>query len=660
MRIRFFSGLCIVLFCGWNAVAQVPEQPSEDISEYSLDALLDIGISAAAKYAQTSSEAPAAVTIITSEDIRLYGYYTLGDALRSLRGFYISNDRNYVYLGSRGFSRPTDYNNRILLLIDGMVINDNVYGSAGFGTAMVLDLDIVERIEVIRGPGSALYGTGAMFAVVNVVTRSGTAVQGARVSATLGSHGDRRGTLQWGRELANGTSFLVSLIARSIAGEDIYFPEYDDPETNNGIAENLDWDDSFGALVTVHSGNLSVLARFSSREKGIPTGAYEVNFNDPASRSLDREAGLEIKYERPLGAAAAMMFRTHLNSYSFRGTYPYEDDYFEITEGRWAGTELQYRRDFQANHRLLVGLEFQEHLRAEYRTWDTADVYFDGDFPYSTWSLYVQDERQLSEKLALTLGLRHDNHCEFQDSTTPRVALVYHPSQRTTFKLLYGHAFRAPNQYEANYEDPVEQKINPNLGPEKIRTAELIWEHRWEEIFATASLYHYDMNDLIDSTVDPEDDLWYFDNLSRVATTGFELELNGRFTSGLHGYLSYSFQKAEGRAAGELSNSPRHLAKFGLSSPFGSWIRAAAEMSYESGRLTVYDTQTDSFLFARVNIATQAKRKKSGGFLEHWRFSMLIDNVFDSENSTPGRHEHIQAAIAQEGRRFVLKVEYRF
>ncbi len=179
-------------------------------------------------------------------------------------------------------------------------------------------------------------------------------------------------------------------------------------------------------------------------------------------------------------------------------------------------------------------------------------------------------------------------------------------------------------------------------------------------MFATASLYHYDMNDLIDSTVDPEDELRHFGNLSKVRTTGLELELTGRFTSGLHGYLSYSLQRAESHTADELTNSPKHLAKFGLSSPLFPWIQGSAEMLYESSRLTIYNTRTDSVFFARVNVATRPQRGKSGGILEHWRLSMLIDNLFDAEYSTPGGHEHIQAAIPQEGRRFNLKLEYRF
>ena len=85
-----------------------------------------------------------------------YGYRTLADILRSVRGFYVTNDRNYSYLGVRGFSRPGDYNARILLLVDGHRLNDNIFGAALIGTEFPLDVDLIERVEIIRGPSSSL------------------------------------------------------------------------------------------------------------------------------------------------------------------------------------------------------------------------------------------------------------------------------------------------------------------------------------------------------------------------------------------------------------------------------------------------------------------------------------------------------------------------
>ena len=144
----------------------------QDTRDLSLDSLLVMQISTASKHWETAGEAPASVTVITSEMIQKFGFRTLAEALASVRSFYVSYDRNYTYLGIRGFSRPTDYNDRILLLLNGHTINEGFSGTSPFGTDFALDLNSVDRIEVVRGPGSALYGSGAIFAVVNVITRS--------------------------------------------------------------------------------------------------------------------------------------------------------------------------------------------------------------------------------------------------------------------------------------------------------------------------------------------------------------------------------------------------------------------------------------------------------------------------------------------------------
>jgi iron complex outermembrane receptor protein len=160
-----------------------------------LDSLLEIPIDAAAKYTQRRADVAASVSIVTSEEIERYGYQTLDDVFRNVRGFYVSNDRNYSYLGTRGFSRPSDYNDRVLLLIDGHRQNDNLYGASLMGSAFGFDLRTVDRLEIIRGPGSALYGTGAMFAVVNVVTRSAADVDGVEISGEVGNMGTKDGSV---------------------------------------------------------------------------------------------------------------------------------------------------------------------------------------------------------------------------------------------------------------------------------------------------------------------------------------------------------------------------------------------------------------------------------------------------------------------------------
>ncbi len=109
----------------------------------------------ASKYEQKTTEAPSSISIIPRDDLRRYGHRTLADALQSLQGFHVSNDRNYSFLGPRGIDLG-DFNSRTLLLVDGHRVNNNLTDGAALGSEFILDLDLVERVEVIRGPGSVL------------------------------------------------------------------------------------------------------------------------------------------------------------------------------------------------------------------------------------------------------------------------------------------------------------------------------------------------------------------------------------------------------------------------------------------------------------------------------------------------------------------------
>jgi len=163
--------LCGVM-CAGCAWAQAPPQP--DLSQLGLEDLVKHQVDAvygASKFLQKVADAPASITIITGEQIQKYGYRTLADALRSVGGFYVIYDRNYSYVGVRGFSRPGDYNTRILFLLDGHRVNDNIFDGAYVATEFPVDLDLIDRIEIIRGPNSSVCGTGAFSASKTVFVR---------------------------------------------------------------------------------------------------------------------------------------------------------------------------------------------------------------------------------------------------------------------------------------------------------------------------------------------------------------------------------------------------------------------------------------------------------------------------------------------------------
>ena len=171
--------------------AQTSTEP--DILTVSIEELSKTKVYTASRRLENSRQAPSAVTVVTAEEIREYGWRTLADVLRTVRGFYTAYDRDYTYLGVRGFMRSGDYNSRILLLINGHRMNDNVYDSAHVGTEFPLDLDLVDHIEIVRGPSSSLFGTNAVFGVINVITRRASKGMALEVSADSSSFGGRAG-----------------------------------------------------------------------------------------------------------------------------------------------------------------------------------------------------------------------------------------------------------------------------------------------------------------------------------------------------------------------------------------------------------------------------------------------------------------------------------
>lgn len=195
-----------------NAAAQnKPTTPN--LLDLSLEDLMAIEIDSvygASGFKQKVTEAPASVTIITSDDIQKHGYRTLADILRNVRGFYVSYDRNYSYVGVRGFGLPGDYNSRVALLIDGHRVNDNIYEAALIGTEFPLDVDLIDRVEIIRGPNSSQYVASAFLAVINVITKRGADLPKVTVSGEAGSYGSYEGRVTFGNKFDNGLDLLLS------------------------------------------------------------------------------------------------------------------------------------------------------------------------------------------------------------------------------------------------------------------------------------------------------------------------------------------------------------------------------------------------------------------------------------------------------------------
>lgn len=606
----------------------------------SLEALLDTRVSAASLYAQTAADAPASVTIVTAEDISRFGWQTLEEVLSWVRGFHTTNDRNYSYVGVRGFSLPTDYNNRVLLLLDGNPVNDAFYGMMPAGFDLGIDLRTLEVIEIVRGPGSALYGSNAMFAVVNLVSKPHEA--GGWVSASGGSQRARRASA--GAALSiNGFDVGISGSYGRTEGEDLYFPEL-------GLARDMDGEEYHSFAGNLSRGAWTVSARMSGRHKQVPTASWGSALNDDRTRTYDEWGGVSLRFAPTLDASSGLELKLNVDHYFYDGRYASESGLSadENDVNRWT-VAGHYRRDLRPDNRLVVGADFRRVWQASYHLWDADTVWFDEDFPYSSWSAFIQDEHDVTAELSLLVGVRHDASGLGFARTSPRAALVWAPLRSTTLKALYGEAFRAPSVYERYYEDEA-FRAGP-LEPELARTAEIIWEQRIApSVQTTVSAFATRMTDLIETTEDSSG-IASYQNAQSAVSRGIEAELQAR-RDGLAGRAVYTYThvRVEGERA---TNSPAHLLRLGFAAPLSPRYDLALETRWESGRLTVRDSRTHDALYADANLSVR-------DVLPGVTARLSIRNLLDADNAAPAGFEHVQAAIPQPGRRLELQLDYEF
>jgi outer membrane receptor for ferrienterochelin and colicins len=653
-----------------SPVALVTAQTPDDLTQKSLEDLMNIEVDSvysASKYSQKVTEAPSSVSIVTAEQIQRHGYRTLAEILGSVRGFYVSNDRNYTSVGVRGFAPAGDYNTRILLLIDGHRINDNIYEQGLLGRELPIEVDLIERVEIVRGPSSSLYGTSAFFAVVNVITKRGRHVNGFEASTEVASFGTYKARLTYGRKLSESSEVLLSGSYYDSAGRRrLYVKEFDTPVTNNGIAENADDEKSASLFANVTFKEVTLHAIYGSREKGIPTASYGTVYNDRRTRTTDRRGYLDLQYDHTFSNQVELMARASYDSYTYDGTYifDYSDNSTpqiafnkDALDGRWWSGELQLTRTVR-KHRMTFGTEYRDNLRQNQFNFDlgTEPAYLDDRRKSKNFAFFAQDEFRIRENLTLSAGVRYDHHSVFGGTAKPRVALIYHPGAKTTVKLLYGEAFRAPTNFEIYYGAGEFFKPSPNLRPETIKTTEVVFEkYLGDHLRLSASGYVYHIKGLITQALDPADGLLSFRNDDEIASKGLEFEIAGKLPHGFEGNGSYALQQTRDRETGlEVTNSARHLGKLNLMAPlFKRSVIAAFQLQYSSQRLTLNGTNLPALYLANFTLFS----KKLAKGLDT---SFGVYNLFNQKYADPGSEAHRQNSIEQDGRNLRLKFTFHF
>lgn len=656
----------ITAFLAFSSVAG--ESSLAELKQLSLESLALVRVDTvvgASKHEQKISQAPANVTILTADDFKFHGWRTLGDALRSVSGLVVTYDRSYGFLGIRGFNRPGDYSGRALVTVNGHRLNDAMYDTTAVDHDFILDVDLIERIEIIRGPGSTLYGNNAFFGVVNIVTRRGADVRGAEVSGSYGSFDTYTSRLTYGNRFTNGVEFLLSGSLYDTTGDPhLRYPEFS--SVNNGVARNMDdgWARNvFGQISWKH---LSFEAGFVDRFKRVPTAQYwlpdaEVVFNDRRFRTFDERAFANLKFTDTFGDDWNFMARVYYDHYRYDGYYPQRynpsDPNDPVTinvdrdQSESFGGELQLSKQFFDKHFVTAGTEvrYDYDLILINRDLNPPASYLDAHRSGNFAGVFLQDEFRILPNLTLTGGARYDYYEVGGDTVNPRGALVYRPWNSSSIKLLYGEAYRAPNANENYYAWPT-PPADLGLKPETVRSYEVIYEHEFKPAWrASAAYFRNELHNLITQAPDG------FANLDSATAQGLEGAVQANWSTGLQSRASYTYACAwDDLTNKRLANSPEHLAKLNLTVPL--WrqkLFASAEVQIMSRRETLAGETEPGVWIANATLFSRE-------LLPGLEASVSVYNLFNQGYSDPASGDFVQHAIQQDGRTLRVKVTWKF
>ncbi len=641
---------------------------TEDLTALSLEDLLEIDIISASRLGQSISKSPSSVSVLTSEDIRTFGWRTLADALNAMRGLYINNDRNYTYLGVRGFMHPNDYNSRTLLMIDGQRMNENIYDGGYIGQEFLLDISLIERIEFIPGSGSSIYGANAFSGLINVVTKNGQNINGTQIAGEYGTYDTYKGRFTYGKKFTNGSDLMVSASHFSSDGEDrLYYREFDSPENNNGIAKDMDQERADRLFLKWQYQNFTLNGGYVDRFKRIPTAAWESIFNDSALSNTDTQFYGNIQYHTALASHTDFTGKVFYNGYDYKGKFPYEDGQRILNKdkarGRWWGGELQLTTQLFEKQRIILGLEYQYDQHQYQSNYDVNpyEKYLDKDRNGHRVELYFQDDIQLFDSLILSAGARLDYHHMLQGlQLNPRLGLIWNPTETTAFKLLYSSTFRAPNAWERDYESFI-TIANPDNHEEHIDSYELASEwHASPDLKLTANVFYNHISQLLEQENEPGyGSTGHFINQGHYDIFGFELEAEKRFANGRLLKASYTYSDATDESdGGEWAYaSPKNLFKLHYAEPlFDHFATIGIENIFVDERRTPQHGIADAYYQLNINLTSD--RLIPGLDISAGAYN-LFDTHYEMYGGT-GPADITQNVIPMNGREFRLKLQWTF
>ncbi len=706
-----------LLICAISNLSYAQNNPGLDYLSLSLEELGNIKVSIATGNNTTLEQAPAAATVITAQQIEALGARTLDDILETVPGLHVSlsgtNRLDSIY-SIRGIN--TTFNAQVLLLVNGFPLQFPFTG--GRPTLFRQPVNNISRVEVIRGPGSAIYGADAFSGVINIITKSADEIDGTEVGSRIGSFGFREVWLDTAQKF-NDWDLTFSFNHQQSDGDS-------DRIINSDLQTTFD--SAFSTSASLAPGALSTSYENFDASIGLTNKNWAFNARTWQSNNAGNGAGAAQALD-PNSTDDIQLFTTDLsyntdrwfsgwdNSIKVNYAYINLDANFNVfpegstlgigadgnlsttpaglitfTDG-FIGNPNVITEDIQIesvntyegfdNHRVrfTVGSRYQSVDTNEEKNFgpgvitnpaatpvvdgtltdvsDTENVFLE-DSSRTINFFSLQDEWSISDNLNLIAGVRYDDYSDFGDTTNPRIALVWHTNKTLTTKVLYGSAFRAPSFGELGLQNNPAALGNPDLEPETIDTFELAFNYRPRSYLqSNLNLFSYRAQDLIEFVSSTTGNT--AQNARDQEGYGFEWEVNWELNKRWRFNSSFAWQETkDSDTNNDIPDVPGQqftLNSFWKITP--QWL-LSSQINWVGDRVRAANdsrSSIDDYTIVDFTVRRQ-------NIYKSFDIAFGIRNVFDEdarEPSTPsGQLVPIPDDLPLEGRSFWAEVRYQF
>lgn len=678
---------------------------SNDVADFDLQGLLDDIVVSASKHQETLEEAPANVFIVSREMIENYGFQSVGEALSIVPGIYITDDYTYSQVGVRGIAFFGDWNSRVMVLVDGRPTNEQ-YGGTSSIDVTGIDIDNIDRIEVIKGPSSTLYGSNAFLGIINLITYAPSSN-----SVTAGSSYDNKldeksGYYSLFHRFENGLSIHSTASFRDRGGSNLFFSEFSDlsdPDLlsldadgyyqayldsasfTNGISQKKNTLRNFSTHNKIGWKDFSLTLHYSQQDNGIPGAPWGVLFNRSENEFRERHHYIDLGYDGQINEDLNLSARFSYDHY-FWGDYmlynynslevspDYEPGpyWLDFEHDNFFSSEVKLFAKLGENNSLIAGGEVQFHNIAQ----ESGEADATGEIITANllspdvqktkgqiYNVFVQDEHRFSDKLKAVGGMHFNYFTYTTGRVVPKGAIIYSPYKGATYKFIASQGFRSPTFYEMTFDDSYYYLQNRDLKPELITSYEFITTHKFAYgISAEVSANHSIFTDLILSTIIEDTDpahpggtylseITQFQNSGKIKSTSLDFSLRRNPLYRLSGFLNVTYQKlklADYSEGSHAFNSPKWLGNIGVTYQFvKNSFSGTLWANYKSDFYLWDETKEDGHLVFNANL-------NFNNVLGHIDITTGLHNVLNTKYNIPLGWDYDPSTTIQAPRRSIF------